>query len=186
MTSGRYKSLKLLILLVVVVVAFFNIYKLLSNKMAEKKYDDITTNMLIIQKKVKMINGETLVNVENEGIIGTKISEIDNKSIKDLSINAGVSEEELEDYYMLYMSDFEKMGIINELKRPNSEEYLVNYKQSEVIYIKGINVDGKKMYKLSKILSKDEANEANEEKQEQENISNPEESSEESSTEVEE
>lgn len=166
MNSGKFKFIKLLILLVIVIVAFFNIYKLINNKLAEKKYDDITTNMLVIQKKVKMINGETRVNVENEGIIGKKITEIENKNIKDSVINAGVTEEELEDYYMLYMNDYEKMGIINELKRANSEEYVVNYKQNEVIYLKGIDVNGKKMYKLSQILSKDEVKEEKQENEE--------------------
>lgn len=156
MSNGKFRTIKFLVLLVIVVVAFFYIYKLVNNKLAEKKYDDITTNMLVIQKKVKMINGETRVNVENEGFVGKKVLENDNPNVKASILKAGVSEEELEDYYILYMNDFETMGIINELKRANSEEYAVNYKQNEVIYVKGIDVDGKKMYKLSDIFSEDE------------------------------
>ena len=152
MNRKIFKTIKLIVLLLIVVVSFFQIFKFTQKKMEEKKRDDIITNMLILQKKVKMINGETLVNVENEGIIGKKISEIENNNLKEKIKKAGVIEEDFENYYLLYMNDFDTMKISNELKRANSEEYLVSYKENEVIYIKGIEIGNKVYYKLSEIL----------------------------------
>ena len=134
-----------------------------------------------------MINGETKVNVENEGFVGKKVSELENEKIKEAIVKLGITEEEFEDYYVLYMNDFETMGISDELKKANSEEYIISYKNIEVIYIKGIEADEKTYYKLSDILNKDKKEESkSEEELENNNEESNEENSEESSEETEE
>lgn len=145
----KYKTLKLFVLFIFIAIAFFFIFKYANTKIEEKKSDDIKTNMLIIQKKVKTINGIKKVNADETVLIGTKLSEIENDDIKNKIKNVGVNDEELEKYFLLNIEDFKNMKIYEELSNVSESEYVVNYELEEVIYLNGINTKDATAYKLS-------------------------------------
>ena len=113
----KYKTLKLFVLFIFIAIAFFFIFKYANTKIEEKKSDDIKTNMLIIQKKVKTINGIKKVNADETVLIGTKLSEIENDDIKNKIKNVGVNDEELEKYFLLNIEDFKNMKNIRRAKQ---------------------------------------------------------------------
>ena len=145
----KYKTLKLFVLFIFIAIAFFFIFKYANTQIEEKKNDDIKTNMLIIQKKVKTINGIKKVNADETVLIGTKLSEIENDDIKNKINNVGVNDEELEKYFLLNIEDFKNMKIYEELSNVSESEYVVNYELEEVIYLNGINTKDATAYKLS-------------------------------------
>lgn len=171
MSIRRFKTLKLFLIAIVIAIAFFNIYKYAMIKVRAKENDDITTNMLIIQKKIKLMNGEMKVNGTEESYIGTKITELNNDEIKNQIEQTDIKEEELEKLYILSSQDLEDMGILEELKKVNDNEYIINYKEVDVIYIKGVNVEDKKVYRLSEITSN--SNEESKEKVPDDSDTNP-------------
>lgn len=65
-----------------------------------------------------------------------------------------MAEDDLENYFILYKSDFEQMQIDSELKNPQDEIYVVNYDKQELIYLKGFSVDGEIKYNILDIIGK--------------------------------
>lgn len=125
----------------------------------EKKYTDLQTDLLLIQGKVKVIQGKSEVNGNKDGYLGQKVSESDNNKIKDLLKQLNISEEDFEKYFILCQNDFDAMGIGGELKNKGDNLFVVNYDDTEVIYTKGIKVDGKVKYKLTDIIKAPEKKE---------------------------
>jgi len=125
----------------------------------EKKYDDLETDLLLIQARVKVIKGKADVNANTDGFVGQKVSESNNEKIKKLLNNLQISEENYGNYYILSMQDFGTMGVLEDLKNKGDSLFIVNYEEGEVIYTKGIKVDGKTKYKLSDIIKKVEKKE---------------------------
>ena len=125
----------------------------------EKKYTDLQTDLLLIQGKVKVIQGKSEVSGNKDGYIGQKVSESDNNKIKDLLKQLNISEEDFEKYFILGQNDFNAMGIAGELKNKGDNLFVVNYEKMEVIYTKGIKVDGKVKYKLTDIIKTPEKKE---------------------------
>ena len=156
MKSNKFKTLKLLIIFIIIIIiaTFALIY--VKELFIEKENDDIKTNMLIIQAKIKLLKGEADVNQNEDGYVGIKVSDSDNQEIKELIQNLNISENEFESYYILYKEDFEKMGISEEVKNIEDNDYIINYNDTEVIYTKGITIDGVLYYKLSDIIAKEQ------------------------------
>lgn len=152
----KFKTLKLLIVFAIIIFIFINIYKSFVNLVRNKDGDDIVTNMLIIQGRIKVINGEIKVNSEEYKYVGTKVSEIDNDELKEKIKNIGIEESQYEEYYVLTKENYSEMGIADELKKADDNQYLVNYNNVDVIYIDGITIKNEKKYKLSDIKAKQE------------------------------
>ena len=125
----------------------------------EKKYTDLQTDLLLIQGKVKVIQGKSEVSGNKDVYLGQKVSESDNNKIKELLKKIGIAENIYEKYFILTQKDFETMGIAGELKNKADNLFVVNYEEMEVIYTKGIKVDGNIKYKLSDIIKTPEKKE---------------------------
>ena len=125
----------------------------------EKKYTDLQTDLLLIQGKVKVIQGKSEVSGNKDVYLGQKVSESDNNKIKDLLKTIGIAEDKYEKYFILSQKDFETMGIAGELKNKADSLFVVNYEEMEVVYTKGIKVDGNVKYKLSDIIKTPEKKE---------------------------
>ena len=125
----------------------------------EKKYTDLQTDLLLIQGKIKVIQGKSEVSGNKDGYLGQKVSESDNNKIKELLKNLNTKEEDYEKYFILSQKDFETMGIAGELKNKADSLFIVNYDEMEVIYTKGIKIEGKVKYKLSDIIKTPEKKE---------------------------
>ena len=117
----------------------------------EKKYTDLQTDLLLIQGKVKVIQGKSEVSGNKDVYLGQKVSESDNNKIKELLKKIGIAENIYEKYFILSQKDFETMGIAGELKNKADNLFVVN--------TKGIKVDGNIKYKLSDIIKTPEKKE---------------------------
>lgn len=118
----------------------------------EKKYVDLQTDLLLIQGKVKIIKGKADVNSDTTVYVGQKLSDSNNEKIKSLMRKIQIEDDRFDEYYVLENQDFENIGILHELKNKGNSLFLVNYEDGEVIYTKGIKVNGSVKYKLSDII----------------------------------
>ena len=150
---SKFKLVRLIVVFIVIIVAAVWALKYSINKIQSSKNDDIITNMLVIQGKIKVMNGDVKVGNSDNQHIGTKLSDLKDDSIEKKINNAGVTEESFEDFYLLSKENLAAMQILDDLKNVDDGEYIVNYKDCEVIYIKGIKKDGSTKYKLSDILN---------------------------------
>lgn len=155
MKNYKNKMFKLGIVFILIIVILIFGLKYFKKIMFDNEIYDIKTNMLVIQGKIKLLKGEAEVSKNEKIYIGTKISDLDNKEIKEFMQNLGIEESKFATYYILNKVDFEKMSILGELKNIEDNVYIVNYNDAEVIYIKGINVDDSIKYKLSDIMAKE-------------------------------
>ncbi|MBP3502397.1 MAG: hypothetical protein J6K42_02835 [Clostridia bacterium] len=155
MKNYKSKMFKLLIVFILIIIILVFGVKYFKKVMYDKENYDIKTNMLVIQGKIKLLKGEAEVSKNEDVYIGTKISNLDNREIREFMQNLGVEESKFETYYLLNKEDFEKMSIYGELKNIEDNVYIVNYNDAEVIYIKGINVNDSIKYKLSDIMTKE-------------------------------
>lgn len=128
----------------------------LNNKIKSESNNNIKTNLLMIQGKVKIINGRVEAEKNEDLYLGCKISELaENDEIKNKVKNLVASDDELSDYYLINSEELVQMGL-SEIT--SNYEYIVNYKNEEVIYINGIEEDGRIVYKLSELIKKDNKN----------------------------
>lgn len=153
-TKSKLKLLRLIVVFILLVIAAIYVVKYASNRIKEKKSDDVVANMLIIQGKLKVINGKSKVNNSDEWYIGIKISDVHDEDFIRKINDIGITEEIYDEYYLLNKEHFEIMQLTDDLKNVDNNEYIVNYKQCEVVYVEGINIDGSTKYKLSDIEKK--------------------------------
>ncbi|MBO5348760.1 MAG: hypothetical protein J6A89_02930 [Clostridia bacterium] len=155
MKNKKYKTLKLLIIFILIVIAALFSVNHIKKLIAENKTNDIKTNMLIIQGKIKLLKGQSEVNNNEENYVGTKVSNLDNQQIKQLMQNLKIEESKYENYYILNKENFDQMEISAEIKNIENHVYIVNYNEAEVIYTKGIIINNETKYKLSDIMAKE-------------------------------
>jgi hypothetical protein len=122
--------------------------------MQERKNDDIKTDMLMIEGKIKSIKAESEISNNQEKYVGTKVSEANDTEVNNVMQQLQINQEELQNYYILNKESFEKMGLADSIK--DDDEYIVNYTNSDVIYVKGIKLNNEIKYKLSDIIDKNE------------------------------
>lgn len=159
MNKSGTRFLRLAIIIGIIIVIAIPFAKLGFKMLNEKKYTDLQTDILLIQAKVKVIKGKSDVNGNKDGYLGQKVSESDNGKIKNLLNYLKITEESFDKYFILNSQDFETMGITHELKNKGDALFVVNYDENEVIYVKGIKVNGNIKYKLSDIIKKPEKKE---------------------------
>ena len=125
-----------------------------TKKMQERKNDDIKTDMLMIEGKIKSIKAESEISNNQEKYVGTKVSEAIDTEVNNVMQQLQINQDELQNYYILNKESFEKMGLADSIK--DDDEYIVNYTNSDVIYVKGIKLNNEIKYKLSDIIDKNE------------------------------
>ena len=164
MQNNKYKFLKLIIAFIVILVVGIFLFNIGTKKMQERKNDDIKTDMLMIEGKIKSIKAESEISNNQEKYVGTKVSEANDTEVNNVMQQLQINQEELQNYYILNKESFEKMGLADSIK--DDDEYIVNYTNSDVIYVKGIKLNNEVKYKLSDIIDKNEnTNNINEEEE---------------------
>lgn len=115
------------------------------NIIKQAKLQNINTNMMLIQAKVKTISEQAKFNKDTSNYKGNMISSvIGNKKIDNLVSNGII--EDVTKYYLLSQNDLNSMG----LEKINIEDgYIINYETEEIIYVKGFQNHGEVYYKLS-------------------------------------
>lgn len=111
--------------------------------------------MLMIEGKIKSIKAESEISNNQEKYVGTKVSEANDTEVNNVMQQLQINQEELQNYYILNKESFEKMGLADSIK-DDDDEYIVNYTNSDVIYVKGIKLNNEIKYKLSDIIDKNE------------------------------
>lgn len=163
--NKKRHAIKLVILIsifAVIIIAIAISSKYINKKVNESKDDDIKTDMLVLQAKIKVIKGESEVNKNTDNYFGKKINESNNENIINLLKSINIPDEELQNYYILNNQDIELMGISEEIYNKEDSSYIVNYNSAEVIYKDGIFIDGVVKYKLSDLIENtDSKNEIN-------------------------
>ena len=154
MQNNKYKFLKLIIAFIIILVVGIFLFNIGTKKMQERKNDDIKTDMLMIEGKIKSIKAESEISNNQEKYVGTKVSEANDTEVNNVMQQLQINQEELLNYYILNKESFEKMGLADSIK--DDDEYIVNYTNSDVIYVKGIKLNNEIKYKLSDIIDKNE------------------------------
>ena len=153
--NKKRHTIKLVILIsifAVIITAIAISSKYINKKVNESKDDDIKTDMLVLQAKIKVIKGESEVNKNTDNYFGKKVNESNNENIINLLKSINILDEELQNYYILNNQDIELMGISEEIYNKEDSSYIVNYNSAEVIYKDGIFIDGVVKYKLSDLI----------------------------------
>lgn len=154
MQNNKYKFLKLIIAFIIILVVGIFLFNIGTKKMQERKNDDIKTDMLMIEGKIKSIKAESKISNNQEKYVGTKVSEANDTEVNNVMQQLQINQDELQNYYILNKESFEKMGLADSIK--DDDEYIVNYTNSDVIYVKGIKLNNEIKYKLSDIIDKNE------------------------------
>lgn len=118
--------------------------------------ETISTDLLLIQAKAKVLNEKANFNDDESLLKGQKVSEINgNADIENLKSKGilNTSEENYDKYYLWDKQTIDELEIGIE-KMEDNTFYIVNYETEEVIYSKGYeHSDGKTYYKLSEITT---------------------------------
>ena len=127
-----------IILVVIIAVITFGVVYFVRIQADKEKAEDIKTNMLLVQAKVKKISGDYILEEKDEVLVGTKLSEMqEEQPIKDfLSKELFDADEKDKKYYVLNQQNLNDMGLNNVVLEENAY-YIVDYTSSEVYYTNG-------------------------------------------------
>ncbi len=150
------KILRLFLIIVAIIFVGIIIINKGLKLLEQKKYEDIRTDLLLVQAKIKIIKGKSQVNNNMEAYVGSCVAEYNNEDIRDFLKTLHIDEANFGKYYVLNYQDFEKMGIVQDLKYKDDNNIIVNYDTADVIYKEGVTVDGTCKYKLSELVEKKE------------------------------
>ena len=142
------------ILVVVITALVFAIVYYARMQYAKECLEDIKTDMLLVQAKVKTIQGEYTLEKKNEEILkGTKLLDMqENETIKQFieKENIDINEKDKK-YYVLNKENLEELGLEKVALEENTY-YIVEYTTNEVYYTKGFTYsDGNTYYELKQI-----------------------------------
>lgn len=124
-----------------------------TSKIIEKaRIQNLATNMMLIQTKVKIINERIAFNGDTSIYVGKKLK---NQTNKDSIANGVLTSGELQSdsYYIYDRETLNSIGLEG-IKLAENEVFIVNYDTCEIIWPKGLtNEDGVVVYKLSEIVN---------------------------------
>lgn len=148
---GTYVKTILIILVIIGIIA--SIIYFMKNELDSEQFETIKTDMLLIEGKTKVVAEKVRIKEKGVSYVGRNVKEMTEElEIKQLQERNIIDLEEKEsNYYALDKSNLKELG----LSTINLKEgyYIVDYKNSEVIYSKGIkDSNGNILYKLSEIL----------------------------------
>lgn len=143
----------LLIVIVLIILVIVGVTYFVQKKYQEESVEDIRTDMLLIQGKIKVLAEKNTAKKEDATLQGRKVS--DNKEdekIKILLEKQVITEQEehFADYYILEEQQLKDMGLEN-IKIKDDNYFIVNYKTDEVITTKPIEINHEEYYKLSQL-----------------------------------
>lgn len=124
----------LIITVVVLLIIATTTIRITTSMASTAMFENVESSLMIIQSKCKTIADKKA------------IGEIDESEVYGVRQGSG----EYEGYYLLTQADLGAMGL---QKLDAKEGYYINYDTEEVIYGKGISLNGTKYYKLSDMLN---------------------------------
>lgn len=153
------------ILVVIIALVVFGVVYFTRMQVDKEKAEDIKTNMLLVQAKVKTISGNYILEDDEDILIGTKLSEIkEEQPIKEfLEKELFDPDEKNKKYYVLNQQNLDELELNKVILEENSY-YIVEYTSSEVYYTKGyLDENGEVHYKVNGQTEETEPEENSEE-----------------------
>lgn len=162
---GIKKILALIVAIIIIIAIATTITKLAKESFEKTNFQDLRTNLLLIEGKAKTytenVSVETANLDEQKQEDNTKISEVKDQKLKGTALencdekikkaakDAGI--EDTKDYYYLSQEALNSMGIQIEVKEGTYYLVKYNFEDTEVVYTKGFKYEGKTYYKLSEM-----------------------------------
>lgn len=141
------------LIIIIVIMLILTAATFATSKIIEKaRIQNLATNMMLIQTKVKIINERIAFNGDTSIYVGKKLKDQANKeNIANGVLTSGELQSD-----SLYIYDRETLNTIGleGIKLAENEVFIVNYATCEIIWPKGLtNADGDIVYKLSEIVN---------------------------------
>ncbi len=127
-----------IILVIIIAVITFGVVYFVRIQTDKEKAEDIKTNMLLVQAKVKKISGDYILEEKDEILVGTKLSDMEEEQpIKEfLEKELFKPDEKNKKYYVLNQQNLNDLGLDKVILEENAY-YIVEYTSSEVYYTNG-------------------------------------------------
>lgn len=128
--------------------------------------ENLTTDMLLVQGKIRVIGEENSMNSEEHELQGKKVADnLEDEIIKSLLEKEVIKqdEEDFDKYYIIDSETLTNLGLESNLK---DEYYIVSYASYEIIYTKGIQIDKEMHYTLTDLLEHKKIQENNKQDEE--------------------
>lgn len=138
----------------VLIIAFivFGVIYYVRLQATKEGLEDIKTDLLLVQAKVKKISSDYILEKKDEILVGTKLEDIkDEPTIQEfLTQNSINLEEKNKKYYVLNKQNLEELGL-TQVKLEENAYYVVEYTDGEVYYTKGYELAGSSYYDIDNI-----------------------------------
>lgn len=141
------------LIITIVIMLILTAATFATSKIIEKaRIQNLATNMMLIQAKVKIINERIAFNGDTSIYVGKKLKDQANKeSIANGVLTSG--ELQSDSFYIYDRETLNTIGLEG-IKLAKNEVFIVNYDTCEIIWPKGLtNADGDIVYKLSEIVN---------------------------------
>lgn len=139
------------LVLLIAAITFVAVYyvKLQTEK---EKLEDVKTDLLLVQSKVKKVSSDYILQKKDEVLIGTKLSELkENPTIKEfLNANSINIDEKDKKYYVLDKQNLQDLGL-TQVELEENSYYVVEYTEGEVYYTQGYELNGSNYYDIDNI-----------------------------------
>ena len=129
----------------VLIIAFivFGVVYYVRMQTTKEELEDMKTDLLLVQAKVKKISSDYILEKKDEILIGTKLTDILNNNSIDI-------EEKDKKYYAINQQNLDEMGL-PQVKLEENSYYIVEYTDGTVYYTKGYELAGSNYYDIDNI-----------------------------------
>lgn len=138
----------------VLIIAFivFGVVYYVRMQTTKEELEDMKTDLLLVQAKVKKISSDYILEKKDEILIGTKLADLkDEPAIQEfLNQNSIDTEEKDKRYYAINQQNLNEMGL-PQVKLEENAYYVVEYTDGAVYYTKGYELAGSNYYDIDNI-----------------------------------
>lgn len=141
------------ILVFVIALLVFGVIYFVRIQAEKEKAEDIKTDMLLVQAKVKTISSEYILEKKDEILKGTKLSDMEeNETIKTFLAKELFDPKEKDTkYYVLNQENLNELNL-NQVTLKENTYYIVEYTKNKVYYTDGfVFEDGNTYYEIKEI-----------------------------------
>ena len=138
MKKKGFLNLKLIVIILTIIVLTVTAGFYIKNNFYDQRLKNLSTTMLQIQAKVKVINEKNKLN-DTSDYIGKEISEEDLKQIN------------IENNGMIKVLDKEELNNLQIDTKNEKQTFAIDYKTEEVYYLEGYENDDDILYSLTDI-----------------------------------
>ena len=138
MRKKGFLNLKLIVIILTIIVLTVTAGFYIKNNFYDQRLKNLSTTMLQIQAKVKVINEKNKLN-DTSDYIGKEISEEDLKKIN------------IENNGMIKVLDKEELNNLQIDTKNEKQTFAIDYKTEEVYYLEGYENDDDILYSLTDI-----------------------------------